>query len=67
MIAIGQRGQMDDDDYIPFEGPLHKNRGPRKMSQSEIDSLMKTVARLKARRQARTGNPNQSGPEGDRA
>jgi hypothetical protein len=28
---------IEDLDYIPFEGPLHRFRGPRKLSPAEVE------------------------------
>ena len=42
-----------DDDYIPFEGPLHKDRGARQLSQDEARQLGEIVRKVRERRQAR--------------
>jgi hypothetical protein len=38
---------IDDDDYIPFEGPIRANRGPKKMSPEDAEKLQELVRKLK--------------------
>lgn len=48
----------DDDGYIPFEGRLHRNRGPRKLSQDEADKLRELVKKLRLNEPGRMGKPS---------
>jgi hypothetical protein len=45
---------MTDDDYIPFEGPLHRSRGRRQLSDAEVEKLMESARRIRERQAERT-------------
>ena len=42
-----------DDGYISFEGPLHRRRDPRKITQLEIKELQTLATRIRNRAKAR--------------
>jgi hypothetical protein len=44
---------IDDDDYIPFEGPLWDSRGPRKVSEAEAAKLQETLQKIRQRQAER--------------
>jgi hypothetical protein len=43
----------NDDDYIPFEGPLWDSRGPRKVSEAEAAQLQETLQKIRQRQAER--------------
>lgn len=51
-LICGTTGMTDDDEYIPFEW-LRPDRGPRKMTQVEIDELHTLAIRIRNRAKAR--------------
>jgi hypothetical protein len=44
---------IDDDDYIPFEGPLWDSRGPRQVSEAEAAQLQETLRKIRERQAER--------------
>jgi hypothetical protein len=62
---------MSDDDYIPFEGPLHKDRGPRKLTEAQAAQIADSVRKVRERQAARrakthaaTTSPDRNGGSG---
>jgi hypothetical protein len=44
---------IEDDDYIPFEGPLWATRGPRKVSEAEAAQLQQALRKIRERQAER--------------
>jgi hypothetical protein len=49
---------MTDDEYIPFEGPIRENRGPKKMDPEDAAKLLELVRKLKLNEAGRMKRPS---------
>ncbi|ARQ95395.1 hypothetical protein [Bradyrhizobium phage BDU-MI-1] len=52
----------NDDDYIPFEGPLWDSRGPKKVSPEDAKKLRDLVLKLKLNQAERWRRASQGRP-----